>query len=163
MRQIETSRDKTGHFDPDKAGQTRTNRDISGQVELTRWPWVDDSGFFDDALRHIEKRSHGLWTVEGIKDRVERGIWQFWVFHEGTTMLAIAGSCIGIADNGDKYAEILFCAGTGRKHMQEKITEFEEWARAEGCTRVRSIARLGWARTLPGYRVTHAFIEKELT
>lgn len=131
-------------------------------IELTLWPWAADDGFFDEALRHIEKRSHGLWTVEGIKGRVERGEWQFWVFHEGTTMLAIAGSCICTGDNGQKYAEILFCAGTGRQHLAEKITQFEEWARAQGCTMVRSVARLGWARTLPGYRVTHAFIEKVL-
>lgn len=117
------------------------------------------------AFRHIEKRSGGLWTVEGIVRRAQAAEWQIWLIYDTYTaqILAVAASCLTITDADQKWAEMLFCTGAKRELWQDKIAEFEAWARDEGCTRVRSIARLGWAKTLPGYRTTHAFIEKDLT
>jgi hypothetical protein len=120
------------------------------------WP------IFDAPIRHIESRSDGLWTLPGIVRRVLAGEWQLWLAADDLDAKAIAATRLHIVDSGAKWCEILFCTGTDREQWQAGIKTIEEWARAEGCTRLQSCARLGWARVLPGYRVTHAFIEKDL-
>lgn len=120
------------------------------------WP------ILETAMQFVEQHWRGLWTAEAIRRRAESGEWQIWVLSENGALLAVCGSCIVLTDAGEKWAEILFCAGAGRVLWQEKVSEFEDWARAEGCTRVRSVFRKGWLRLLPGYRATNVFVEKDL-
>jgi len=62
-------------------------------------------------------------------------------------------------------AEVLIGTGTGYERWYEKfIAVFEAWARSNGATRVRLIAREGWKRVVRhlGYESTHVILEKDL-
>ena len=43
------------------------------------------------------------------------------------------------------------------------IAEIENYARTEGCTRVRIYGRKGWLRALDGYEAKHIIMDKELS
>ena len=43
------------------------------------------------------------------------------------------------------------------------IEKIENYARDEGCTRVRIFGRKGWLRVLDGYEAKHIIMDKELS
>jgi GNAT superfamily N-acetyltransferase len=120
------------------------------------WPLIGDF------IAGVARRSGGLWTVPGMVRRILSAEIQLWVATEDETVFAIAGTLVFKADNGEKWCEILFATGRERRRWQHLLAGIEDWARSEGCARMRSIARVGWARVYPEYRQTHALIEKGL-
>jgi hypothetical protein len=59
-----------------------------------------------------------------------------------------------------KYCRLLIGTGRNRQNWQNHITIIEDWAKAQGCDGMESLARNGWERVLKGYSKTHIFLEK---
>lgn len=57
---------------------------------------------------------------------------------------------------------IVACGGRGRARWIALRRKLEDYARHEGCARMRIYGRKGWTRVLPDYRVTRVILEKEL-
>ncbi len=58
---------------------------------------------------------------------------------------------------------ITVCGGSDMRCWLPLIAEIENYARAEGCARVRIYGRKGWLRALDGYGKTHIIMDKELS
>ena len=61
-----------------------------------------------------------------------------------------------------KVCIITACGGNDMPRWLPLIAAIENYARAEGCTRVRIYGRKGWLRALDGYGQTHIIMDKEL-
>lgn len=55
-----------------------------------------------------------------------------------------------------------YCVGKHRRRWQHLYEELELWAKKQGCTKVKLIARPGWERLWKGYTKTHVLLEKDL-
>lgn len=61
-----------------------------------------------------------------------------------------------------KVCVIVACGGTEMGRWLDLIGPIEEFARAEQCSAVRIMGRMGWTRVLPTYRPKRIVLEKEL-
>lgn len=80
-----------------------------------------------------------------------------WLAWDGEKILAAAVTQI----TGD-VCEIVACGGSGLRRWQDLIGKLEDYARAEGCTRMRIIGRKGWARRLKDYWSPCVVLERHL-
>ncbi len=64
--------------------------------------------------------------------------------------------------SGLKVASIRFATGEHAHEWVHLIAEIEAWAKANGCGKVEAMARKGWAKRLPDYRMTHVLLEKDI-
>ena len=65
-------------------------------------------------------------------------------------------------EDGSKTANIELFGGDNMKAWFSLKSQFESWARGEGCRDVRLWARKGWARHLPDFKLTHYILRKDL-
>jgi len=113
-------------------------------------------------LTAVAERSRGSLSVEGMLARFITGKWQLWVITEGK-IKAIMASELHIQISGRKAASIHFLTGEDSNSWLHLFDKFEEWARVQGCGVIDILARKGWARRLPQMRMSHVFLEKDLT
>lgn len=99
-------------------------------------------------------------------DRLCSGTEQLWVSIDGGIITACLVTRIDLVDDGRAKAVVMVaCGGAGMKVWAQCHDQIEDFARAEGCDRVRTDeARPGWAKVLGpgGYRVTHVTLEKRI-
>lgn len=67
-----------------------------------------------------------------------------------------------IKTRGKPVLVITACSGTQRERWVSLRHRIENYAKAEGCSRVRIFGRRGWERVLKDYRVEHVILEKAL-
>ena len=123
-----------------------------------------------DALGHRDvqrlldemcERHEGELSLSGITERLIRRDWIMWlVVADGIE--AVLATELYRDVGGDKRCRIPFCTGGGAKRWVRLLSQIEDWARSEGCARIDMIARKGWARHLPDYKMTHVVLEKSL-
>jgi hypothetical protein len=97
--------------------------------------------------------------------RIEKGDEQLWIVwdEDAECPLAALGSRLFIADNGRKFAEILWLTGRDLKKWRSLYDTFEKWAKHEGCYGVRHVARPGWERAGGvDFKKTHVLLERTL-
>ncbi len=87
-------------------------------------------------------------------DQCREGLAQYWRSADG------AYSAITQVRDTDKGRVFHMVASCG-SFREELLREGEEWARTMGCTKSITEGRPGWARVLPGYKVTHCTYSKE--
>lgn len=113
---------------------------------------------FADVLRR-----NVTWTLDAMLQAIVGGQWHLWmVWRDGEGPVAITASELGRNDDGSLTCNIPFCAGQGAKDFVPLLATIERWARSEGCRRMKAVARKGWARHLPDYKMTHVVLEKDL-
>lgn len=113
---------------------------------------------FDDVLR----RAPGL-TLEAMVRNIAGGQWQLWMaWRDNVGPAAIAGTELVRNDDGSLMCSVLFCTGDGAREFSPLLVPIENWARSEGCTRMKAVTRKGWARHLTDYKMTHVVLEKDL-
>ena len=118
-------------------------------------------------IKSIADRSHGRLTVESIREEVsvpiQGGYRKFaWVaVDENGALMAIA---IGGIEEfpGSKMLRIYGLSGRDRQKWLPLRTEIEAWAVSQGCTKAVFLARKGYARDLPDYRLEHVELVKDL-
>ena len=109
----------------------------------------------------IALRSRGRYTSGAMIDRIVRGEWVLWVIWSGE----VEG--IVITEVYDDVSSVRCCmirACTGRNadRWTHLLARIEDYARAAGCRKLDMMARKGWAKRLPHYKLTHVVLEKDL-
>lgn len=92
---------------------------------------------------------------------------QLWMVVSPDAEIRNKGVAAGITslqqnEDGSKTANIELFGGDNMKAWFSLKSQFENWARGEGCRDVRLWARKGWARHLPDFKLTHYILRKEL-
>ena len=112
-------------------------------------------------LEAVVARSDGEFTVPALLELFARSRWQLWVIWDGEVR-AIVATELHIAPSGMKLCSVHFCTGRGAAGWAHHLAEIEGWAQAEGCQRIGTMARKGWAKHLPDYKMTHVYLKKDL-
>lgn len=115
-------------------------------------------------LRRAIERT-GLSAFREIERDIRCGNALLWlaVEDEGSeiTILAAASTRLQGTDAG-KVCVVTACAGKQMSRWLSLIGRIEEFAKNEGCNRVRIYGRKGWLRALDGYVQRHVILDKEL-
>jgi hypothetical protein len=115
-------------------------------------------------LRRATART-GLSAFADIERDVLAGGALLWLALSGErSALAIdaaASTCLQHTDAG-KVCVVTACAGNNMSRWLPLMPGIENYARDEGCKRVRIFGRKGWLRVLEGYRPKHIILDKEL-
>jgi hypothetical protein len=61
-----------------------------------------------------------------------------------------------------KVCRICILTGRDFRSWTKYCKDIENWAKKEGCKRIESLARKGWAKIFKDYTMSHIFLEKEL-
>lgn len=114
-----------------------------------------------ERLDGIVTKSNGRFSVHGILDKFARKVWVLWIVWDGTVRAVIATSVYeNLSDQ--RCCMIEFVTGQGAASWTHLLSKIEDYASAEGCVRVEMIARKGWARHLPDYKMSYVLMEKDL-
>lgn len=116
----------------------------------------------DGMLRSVVERHNGELSMAGILKKIASVEWILWLV-VGDGVKAVLTTELYFDVGGAKRCRIPFCTGENAKTWVHLLTQLEAWARDEGCVKFDMIARKGWARHLPDYRMTHVVLEKDLT
>lgn len=117
-----------------------------------------------DKLHDVAQRSRGRFTVPGMLENFGSGRWQMWIIWDASSEQpkAVFGTEI-YRDVGEMWiCGVRFLSGDDSGQWLYLIDQLEAWARANGCARLDMLARKGWARKLPDYKMTHVLLEKDL-
>ena len=112
-------------------------------------------------LADMVQRHHGELSMYGIAERLLSGEWIMWLVWAGEVRAVLATELYHDV-GGEKRCRIPFCTGAGARQWVSLLSVIEDWARSEGAVRIDMIARKGWAKHLPDYRMTHIVLEKAL-
>jgi hypothetical protein len=115
-------------------------------------------------LRQATART-GLSAFTEIEREVLAGSALLWIAvsgeGSGLTIDAAASTSLQQTDTG-RVCVITACAGHEMSRWLPLIAGIENYARDEGCARVRILGRKGWLRVLDGYRAKYIILDKEL-
>jgi hypothetical protein len=84
-----------------------------------------------------------------------------WLAWNGRTVESAAATILINSQIG-KVCIITVCAGSDMKRWLPLIDQIENYARAEGCKRVRIYGRKGWLHMLDGFEEKHVIMDKEM-
>lgn len=115
-----------------------------------------------DMLDGVAERSGGRWSVSGILSRFANAEWQLWMVWDGEQPRAVVGTELYLEMTGLKCCMVRFCAGHGAADWSHLLDRIEAFAKAEGCAYLDMLARKGWAKHLPDYKLTHIELCKDL-
>jgi len=85
-----------------------------------------------------------------------------WIAWNGEAIEAAAATIL-INTEAGKICIITVCGGSGMKRWLPLLAGIENYARDEGCARVRIFGRKGWLRALEGFEEKHIIMDKELS
>ncbi len=102
------------------------------------------------------------YTVDGLRDTLDKEIWQLWVAWNGSDVLCTLMTEVYIDMTGEKVGSIRFISGKNRKEWLGLIDELELQMENIGVCRLEMLARKGWAKEFPDYRMTRIFLTKDL-
>ena len=117
------------------------------------WPHVRD------LIRAAVERT-GLSSFSDLEADVLAGMQLVWLAWDSSEIMAVATT--QLVKPRDKVCVLTACAGHDRGQWLPLFAMIEQYARNEGCTRMRIYGRKGWERVLTGYRVEHVVLEKGL-
>jgi hypothetical protein len=108
-------------------------------------------GGVDDAVAELARIARDVLSGAAL-------LWLAW---NGERILAAAVTELSHV-NGVKTCTIVACGGRGWPRFGALIAGLEDFARREGCTRMRICGRRGWARRLRDYALARVILEKKL-
>lgn len=101
-----------------------------------------------------------LCAFDDIENDVLAGNQLLWLATDGKSIMAAATTQLVKAI--DKVCILTACAGYERDKWLPLFAKIEDYAKAEGCAKMRIFGRKGWERVLDGYHVEHVVLEKGL-
>lgn len=113
------------------------------------WPKVSKS------VRRAIDRGHNRF--EEVERNILNGLSLVWLALDGDDIEGVAVTGLF----GDA-CEIIAASGHNFRSWLHLIDELENYARAEGKTRMRIIGRKGWVKVLPDYKQTSIVLERAL-
>jgi hypothetical protein len=117
------------------------------------WPHVRDK------IRAAMERTE-LSSFADIEADVLTGMQLVWIAWNGREIMAAATT--QLVKPRDKVCVLTACSGYDREQWLPLFEQIEQYAKAEGCTKMRIFGRKGWERVLDGYRIEHVVLEKAL-
>lgn len=120
------------------------------------WP------LFSHLVPSILERSRGRLTLETFVESIAKRETHLFAVWDGREVLTIVGLDVSIAPSGLKVGTIRFASGKDSPRWIHLIADMEANAREVGCEVLEIIARKGWERKLPEYKLTHVFLERAL-
>lgn len=117
------------------------------------WPHVREQ------LRLAINRT-GLSNFDDLEADVLSGMQLVWLAWDGREILAVATT--HLVKPLDKVCVLTACAGHDRGQWLPLFAKIEQYARDEGCSKMRIFGRKGWERVLDGYGAEHVVLEKAL-
>lgn len=134
--------------------------DANGVSPLDQiWPMAEP--FVQKAVEY----SDGMTTLAEQYAEMKSGNRQLWaVATNGNQIIAAAVTMLEKFSTGLATASIVLLGGENGsiKDLIDLRVEFELWAKAQGCNRVRFYARKGWAKYLPDYKLVSFVMSKEI-
>jgi hypothetical protein len=118
------------------------------------WPHVSD-------LIHRAIRRTNLSHSQDIDFDVLNGDGLLWIAWNGSSVEAAATTSL-IETDAEKVCVLTACGGEDMGRWLGLLSQIEDYAKAEGCSRVRIFGRKGWVRVLERYRIRNVILEKEL-
>jgi hypothetical protein len=118
------------------------------------WPHVSD-------LIHRAIRRTNLSHSQDIDFDVLNGDGLLWIAWNGSAVEAAATTSL-IETDAEKVCLLTACGGKDMRRWLGLLGQIEDYAKAEGCSRVRIFGRKGWVRMLERYRIRNVILEKEL-
>lgn len=113
-------------------------------------------------IADLERRHDGEISLAAIVEKCVRMDWVMWLAVMNRDVLALACAELYFDPAGMKRCRLPVCTGDDAKGWVHLFAQIEDWARREGCVKFDLIARKGWAKHLPDYRMTHVVLEKVL-
>lgn len=118
------------------------------------WPHVSE-------LIHRAIRRTNLSHSQDIDFDVLNGDGLLWIAWNGSAVEAAATTSL-IETDAEKVCVLTACGGENMRRWLSLLGRIEDYAKAEGCSRVRIFGRKGWMRVLERYRIRNVILEKEL-
>ena len=112
--------------------------------------WFRVRGLIAAAL----ERGTGETTIEEVEEALASGLMLLWL---GVDDIEIVSA--GITQLSDNVCTLVAYGGRREDHLLQTI---ENYARDEGCKKLRVIGREGWRRVLKDYRLSHIVLEKAI-
>lgn len=109
-----------------------------------------------------EFTDRGVVSVEDLIGQIESRDRQCWAIVIDGELKAV---CLTrLFEDRLKICEVTHLAGFDRQAWESAYQELEDWAIAQGCARIKAIARPGWERISKrfGLQKTHVMLEKDL-
>lgn len=103
----------------------------------------------------------GLNAFSDIAADVLAGRSLLWIAWNGHAVEAAAATVLINSEIG-KVCIITVCGGSDLKRWLPLVGQIEDYARNEGCARVRIYGRKGWLRVLDGYKQKFIIMDKEM-
>lgn len=125
-----------------------------GQITAKVWP----------ACKHLIARAiekTGLGDFSELERDVLEGRQLLWLAWNGETIEAAATTQL-VENDGFKVCCIRTCAGEEMSRWIHLVGQIEDYAKAEGCAKMRITGRKGWEHVLNGYCSKWAILEKGL-
>lgn len=116
------------------------------------WPLAE--GWVGAAVRRC-----GDWTLDLVRDGVLDGRYALWLAVEGEKAF---GATVTRITAPPRTCEVIACGGDYHGQIPRLLTAIEDFARRDGCERIRISGRRGWARMLRDYRQPFITLEKAL-
>lgn len=102
-----------------------------------------------------------LWKWTETEQEVLTGKQLLWCAFDDKEILAAATTRIFNTDGG-KVCEIAAAGKSHAKWARWAMVRLEDFAKAEGCDKMRIIGRRGWSRVLPDFSEAAVILEKGL-
>lgn len=118
------------------------------------WPHV--RSLLQEACRRT-----GLNAFADIEAEILAGRSLLWIAWNGSTIESAAATVLINSESG-RVCIITVCGGSGIKRWLYLVGQIEDYAKREGCARVRIHGRKGWLRVLDGYEQKYVIMDKEL-
>lgn len=133
---------------------------INGESPLeTMWPMIEP------LLQKAVDYSDGKTTLKETASDLMAKRKQLWiVIDEDKKIISAAVSMLQKFESGLVLATIVLLGGEGGdlNDILDLRSEFETWAKTEGCNRVDMFSRKGWAKKLPDYKLVAYIMSKEI-
>lgn len=116
-------------------------------------------------VRHLLRaacRRTGLNAFSDLEADILFGRSLLWVTWDGKAIEAAAATILIRSEVG-MTCIITACGGSRMTRWLPLIAQIENYARNEGCARVRIYGRRGWLRVLDGYAQKHVIMDKDLS
>lgn len=146
---------------PSASSSSAANRPPPQLQALPPDAFAQSYPLFKDLLADLIRETGGAYSLNGIFENIRSGKWIFWVVWSGEVEACFVTE-LSVGMTGVKTCSIPWCTGAGAKRWVPLLSEVEQWARREGCSRFELVTRKGWAKHLQDFKMTHVVLEKEI-
>lgn len=93
----------------------------------------------------------GNRELDDVWDRLSDGRYLLWVADDGDQIVSIGMTALYVDDDG-RFCHVAYCSGK-LELLHWGLHQLEDYARQEGCKRVRLSGRRGWERICKDYEI----------